>query len=196
MTLEESYNETGPKIVGYLVATGTDESTAMDLLHDAVVRVVKRLDGASAAGRPGDDIPALLFVTARNLRANRVRHDSKVSFVGDARDSDVRRADAGAQGLGRPAVDAAYLRSRIGAALRELPEAQREAYVLYQIGERCIREIAEITGAGESLVKVRIHRAKLALRSRLCDLCTATADIQTPKPHPVKKPCSRQTRFR
>ena len=39
MTLESAYNAAGPKIVGYLVATGTDEATARDRLLAAVYLV-------------------------------------------------------------------------------------------------------------------------------------------------------------
>ena len=162
MTLEATYSETGPRIVGYLVATGTDEATAQDILHDAVVRVATRIGGEP----PPEGLPALLFTTARNLRANRVRHDSKIEFVGDARDGDDRQSPSDAR---FPASDAAYLRSRIAAAVRELPWELREAYVLYQVGERSVREVAEMTGASESLVKVRLYRAKKSLRKSLAD---------------------------
>ena len=163
MTIEAAYNAAGPKIVGYLVATGTDEATARDLLHDAVVRVAKWLE-ESHSEEPC--IPALLFKAARNLRANRVRRDSRIDFVGDARDGAAAVSAAPAAEL---PSDAAYLRSRIAAALRGLPEAQREAYVLYQVGERSVREVAEMTGASENLVKVRLHRAKNSLRKSLAD---------------------------
>ena len=49
------------------------------------------------------------------------------------------------------------------------PAELREAYVLYQVGGRSVREVAEMTGAGEGLVKVRVHRAKNSLRKSLAD---------------------------
>ena len=165
MTIEAAYNAAGPKIVGYLVATGTDEATARDLLHDAVVRVAKRAEG------PDDDIPALLFTAARNLRANRVRDDARLAFVDEVRDGDAQGDADG--GESRPPLlpsDADYLRRRLKAAFAELPTALRETYVLYQVGGRSVREIAELTDAGESLVKVRLHRAKLSLRRLLDDV--------------------------
>jgi len=169
MDLERAYSETGPKIVGYLVATGTDEVTARDLLHDAVVKIAKRTEGSGCA-EGCDDLPALLFTTARNLRANRVRDDARLTFVDEVRDADVSD-DSGGEGLA-PLLpsDAAYLRRRLMGAFAELPAALRETYVLYQIGERSVREIAKLTGAGESLVKVRLHRAKLSLRKLLDDV--------------------------
>ena len=87
MTVEAAYREVGPKIVGYLVATGTDEATARDLLHDAFARIVARGE------RPGDDLCALAFVTARNLRANLLRDGSRLSVVERPEDLDERTTD-------------------------------------------------------------------------------------------------------
>ena len=163
MTVEAAYREVGPKIVGYLVATGTDEATARDILHDAFARIVARGE------RPGDDLCALAFVTARNLRANKARDDSRLSVVERPEDLDERTTD----GLRETAAtDVAYLRARLAAALAALPDALREAYTLYQVGERSVREIAEIAGVTENLVKVRLYRAKMALRKELSDLCS------------------------
>ena len=164
MTIEAAYNEAGPAIVGWLVATGTDEATARDLLHDAVVRVAKWNADAAPETRKNANLPSLLFTAAKNLRANRVRDDAKVDFV-----DDVGSGPALERTEPLPS-DAEYLRKRILLALGELPDALRETYVLYQIGERSVREVAESTGASENLVKVRLHRAKAALRKTLGDL--------------------------
>lgn len=161
MTLEAAYNETGPKIVGYLVSTGTDEATARDILHDAFARIAARGE------REGDDFCALAFTTARNLRANRVRDDSRVSVVERPEDLDRRTTD-GVKATA--ASDSLYLRRRIVGALASLPEVLRETYTLYQIGGRTIRETAALTGASENLVKVRLCRAKRAMRPMLADL--------------------------
>ena len=163
MGLERAYSEAGPKIVGYLVATGTDEATARDLLHDAFARLVAR------GVKPGDDVCALAFATARNLRANRTRDDSRLSIVERPEDLDTRTTD------GRPATesaDSAYIRRRLAVAFAALPETLREAYTLYQVGERSVREIAGLLGITENLVKVRLYRAKIALRKELSDLCS------------------------
>ena len=66
--------------------------------------------------------------------------------------------------------DADYLRKRLTEAFAQLPPILREAYTLFQIGERSIREIALETGVSENLVKVRIFRAKEKLKVILADL--------------------------
>ena len=67
-------------------------------------------------------------------------------------------------------ADLVYLRKRLQEAIAQLPENMRTAYTLFQIAKRSIREISELTGASESLVKVRIHRAKGKLQKQLEDL--------------------------
>lgn len=202
MDLARAYGDAGPKIVGYLVATGTDEATARDLLHDAVARVERWLllrgAGHARAPAPGRNLAAILFATARNLRKNLVRDQRRMSVVESPEELDRRTVD------GRrttAASDADYLRRRIAAALVSLPVAHREAYTLYQIGERSVREVAALTGASESLVKVRLFRAKKALQAALADLdadggATAAARLRKPNTTKARQPCSRQTRSR
>ena len=177
MDLERAYQEAGPKIVGYLVATGADEATARDLLHDAVVRIMRRMNEWSE--READNLPALLFAAARNLRKNRVRDDARLTFVDEVRDDDCAASGEGAEAPTSPSVDADYLRRRLKAAFARLPDALRETYTLYQVGERSVREVAEMTGASENLVKVRLHRAKTSLRRLLGDLSTGRSQLHT-----------------
>lgn len=172
---EKAYREAGPKIVGWLVATGTDEATARDILHDAVARVEAAAARGDAGAADCAGLSAILFTAARNLRANHVRDSRRM--VPSGRAGDV------AGGVSAPpagfAADAAYLRGRMAAALAELPPALRETYALYQIGGRSVRETAALTGAAENLVKVRLHRAKARLRVALADIAGAFAPGRT-----------------
>ncbi len=52
-------------------------------------------------------------------------------------------------------------------AIRSLPGSLRSVFVLRDIEELSTAQTAEILGIGESLVKVRLHRARLALREQL-----------------------------
>ena len=64
-------------------------------------------------------------------------------------------------------ADTQYLRSCIDKALNSLNKDLRTCYTLYNVGEMPIKDIAELLGISESLVKVRIHRAKLFLAEKL-----------------------------
>jgi RNA polymerase sigma-70 factor, ECF subfamily len=55
-------------------------------------------------------------------------------------------------------------------ALAQLPEAQREALVLRYADDLTYEEMARITGAGESALKMRVQRAFARLRSLLSEV--------------------------
>ncbi len=61
-------------------------------------------------------------------------------------------------------------RRAIERALQELPVEQREAVVLRYIEGFSVREIAAAVGVSPSAVKMRLHRARAALRTRLEDV--------------------------
>jgi len=102
-------------------------------------------------------------------RVRLARDDRRLTFV-----EEIREEDAGAVGPAvlpsEAAARRAELRRQLVAAFAQLPPALRETYTLFQIGERSVREIAAETGVGESLVKVRIFRAKEKLRAILSEM--------------------------
>ncbi|MEL7530126.1 MAG: RNA polymerase sigma factor [Bacteroidota bacterium] len=57
-------------------------------------------------------------------------------------------------------------------ALQQLPDAQREALILFEISGFSIKEIEAIQGAGKSAVKARLVRARKALATLLEDHLT------------------------
>lgn len=66
--------------------------------------------------------------------------------------------------------DASFLREEIQRALANLPTDQREAFLLKHVEELSYEEIAELTGASVSALKMRVHRACERLRVELQDV--------------------------
>jgi RNA polymerase sigma-70 factor (ECF subfamily) len=56
---------------------------------------------------------------------------------------------------------------RIGAALTELPQRQREAVQHLMVEERSLDDAAALTGRSKGSLKVSLHRALNALRLRM-----------------------------
>lgn len=162
MNIEEIYKTIAPKLTNWLVSTGSTYHEACDLVQSTFLKIWKMRDDLR-----GDDsnVSGLAFTIARNLRKNLARDDSRITFVEEVRDE-----DGGATGPANSPSDAEYLRRRLSAAFAKLPPVLRDAYTLYQIAELPIREISRQTGVSESLVKVRIFRAKQKLREILADL--------------------------
>lgn len=166
MTIEEHYRTIAPKLTNWLVATGSPSAEACDLVQNTFLRIWKMRDDLVDNDAA---VSGLAFTIARNLRKNLARDDRRLTFV-----EEIREEDAGAVGPAvlpsEAAARRAELRRQLVAAFAQLPPALRETYTLFQIGEKSVREIAAETGVGESLVKVRIFRAKEKLRAILSEM--------------------------
>ena len=162
MTVEEHYKRLAPKLTNWLVATGSSYAEACDIVQDTFMKLWSMREDLQDNDSA---VSGLVFTIARNLRKNKFRDDSKITYVEEIKDGDLgETAETTAQ------ADIEHLRERINAAFAQLPPLLREAYTLFQIGELSIKEIAHETGVSESLVKVRIFRAKEKLKTILADL--------------------------
>ena len=163
MTIEEHYHAIAPKLTSYLMGTGTDYHAACDIVQETFLRLWKKRD--ELLEDPAQ-VSGYVYTVARHLRADRLRKQARETLQEEITDE-----DAGAvMPSESSASDIEYLRRRLNAALAQLPPLVREAFSLFQISELSVREIARVTGASESLVKVRVHRAKMKLRELLADV--------------------------
>ena len=160
-TIKTAYNELAPKLTNYLVAGGLDYASACDITQEAFIRLWKKRENFSEH----DSISGFIFAVAKNLQIDRYRRN-KIITLQDKFES----ASCGTAGQKPYKDDLSYLRTRLRQALDKLSDSQRNAYTLFQIAGRSIKEIAQITGSSEANVKVRIHRAKEKLTILLQDL--------------------------
>ena len=160
-TIKTAYNELAPKLTNYLVAGGLDYASACDITQEAFIRLWKKREKFSEH----DSISGFIFAVAKNLQIDRYRRN-KIITLQDKFES----ASCGTAGQEPYKDDLSYLRTRLRQALDKLSDSQRNAYTLFQIAGRSIKEIAQITGSSEANVKVRIHRAKEKLTILLQDL--------------------------
>lgn len=155
------YEAKAKNLTNWLVANGVEYAAACDIVQETFLRLWRQ----RAEFADGDSPNAFIFAVARNLRIDAYRRNSRYVFQ-----PEITEPDADAACPRALESDPAFLRERLLNALFLLPESLRTAYTLFQIGGNSIRDITAITGAGESLVKVRIHRARKRLRELLADL--------------------------
>ena len=179
--MEKLYRTIAPKLTNWLVSSGSQYAEACDIVQSTFLKIWKMRDDVRD---DADSVSGLAFTIARNLRKNMARDNSRLTFVGEIRDSDegaVGDAEASAVGMTErldtlpqhretSQSDAEYLRKRLLEAFAKLPPILRDAYTMYQVGEMSVRDIANQTGVSENLVKVRIFRAKEKLKTILADL--------------------------
>jgi RNA polymerase sigma-70 factor (ECF subfamily) len=129
---------------------GLDHDTSLDLVQDAFVKAYQRLSDCRDRAR----FRSWLFRIARNLCFDHFRRTRQIALPL----SQVPEADAVPDHWSDP-LD----RSMVTQALERLSPVLREAFLLKHDAGYTYEEIAEITGAGPSAVKMRVHRARIEL---------------------------------
>ncbi len=134
----------------YLVRMTGRRDDADDLVQEVFLHVVRAL----ANGGPVGHERGWVFSIARNLLADRYRErERQVQVVHEAtepaRDGTQALAFGLAQSLGR------------------LGHADREVFLLKEVGGLSYQEIADVCECSVEAVRARLHRARTALRSML-----------------------------
>jgi RNA polymerase sigma-70 factor (ECF subfamily) len=129
-----------------------DPSLAEDLTQEVFLRVVRSVDTYEERSREAPWI----FRIARNVLVD--RHRARARSPQDAAMQDAVVAS-------RPAPQ--VLTAVLGQALARLPEEDREAFLMREVGGLGYREIAEASGATPDAARMRIYRARVALRKAL-----------------------------
>lgn len=127
-----------------------DDAEAEDLTQETFLRVVRSADRYVSRDHEG----AWVFEIARNLLRNRRRDLSRrPASVGLEAASAVPRRDDDRIALDR--------------ALEDLAEADRDAFLLREVGGLGYDDIAAVLGLTPDAVRSRIHRARASLREAL-----------------------------
>lgn len=147
-------------------------SWAEDVTQDTFLRLVQRAGEFKHESR----FSTWLYTIARNLCVDQLRRQKHRRHASLDQSDGVDDAPAGekvadtkpASSTERVAV-AHEIREQVFLAIDELPEEQREVFLLRHIGDVSFQEIAEITGVGENTVKSRMRYALERLQRALCE---------------------------
>jgi RNA polymerase sigma-70 factor (ECF subfamily) len=158
-----------------------DAEAAEDLLQEVFLRVVRDAQESGPAWKGEAKFSTWLYTIARNLCIDRARRNA-VRGSGSASPS----MDGSTDGDGEtatlheriaapgPSTDAVVAGReaalRIDRAVAELPDDQREVFVMREVMELPFAEIASMVGVSEPTVKSRMRYALEKLRAALADL--------------------------
>ena len=152
----------GDALHGHALRMAGNADEAADLVQRAFVQGFRRLHTCKDPERVG----AWLFRIAANLCKDHVRSRRRSRHVPLGPLADVVR------GATDPEADAraAETRTRVWAALQELTPEQREAFVLKHVEGRSYEEIAAVMDLSVASLKMRVYRAREALKGLLREL--------------------------
>jgi len=139
----------------YAVAAVGDRDAAQDAMQEAFIRAFDAL----ATCREPDRFGAWFFRILTNQCRNAVARRRDTVPVEDLDPPGSDRADAG--------LDRSELGEALEAALARLTPEQREAFVMKPVDGRSYEEMAGLLGAGVDALKMRVHRARDAMRSMM-----------------------------
>jgi RNA polymerase sigma-70 factor, ECF subfamily len=165
-------------IWNFLRRFSRDAEAAEDLLQEVFLRVVKDAQEAEAAWKGNAKFSTWLYTIARNLcidRARRAVHREAASLDG-TEPADAESTTSLHDRLASPDAPADVVVAgrqtarRIDRAIAELPDDQREVFLMREVMELPFAEIASVVGASEPTVKSRMRYALEKLRTALADL--------------------------
>jgi RNA polymerase sigma-70 factor (ECF subfamily) len=145
---------------------GNDQD-AQDAVQDAFIRAYKAIHTFEARAQLHTWLHRILVNTAlMKLRERRRRPTESIDELLPAYTTDGHQAVAS-----RAWSDAVLERKETAAIVRDaidrLPDQYREVLMLRDIEEKVTAEAAQLLGTTSSVVKVRLHRARQALRTLL-----------------------------
>ena len=147
-----------------------DEEAARDALQEAFLLAFRGLPRFAGQSRLGTWLHRIVVNAAlMKLRRGRARPEESIEpllpvFLADghAADAFVAWAEGADQLLAR-----AEVRALVREAIDRLPETYRTVLLLRDLEELAAAEVAELLGITPNAVKIRLHRARQALRQLL-----------------------------
>ena len=155
---DKLYAQYEKRVFAYCVYVTGDKDQASDIFQEVFIKAYKSLHTIRDAEKAAN----WLFRIARNECLNSL----KVSQRNERRNVDIEDTYDSEQ-LASPPSDYTDEYEILKWALTQISDEQREALLLAEFEGYSLKEIAELTDATLSNVKVRIHRAKNKLQKIL-----------------------------
>ena len=161
---ETLYSRHRAALYRYLVRQSRDNETANDLFQEVWSRVIVN----RARYEPRAKFRTFLFTLAHNCfidHCRRMKSRPAGMVIEDADAADLLPADPAA--LPEAALERNEASQRYRAALAQLPQEQRDVYLLHEESDLSLEEIARVTGVGAETAKSRLRYAVGKLKAAM-----------------------------
>ncbi len=145
-----------------------DQDEAEDVLQEAFIRACDQIDRFRGESGLGTWLHRIVVNTAlMRLRARKtVSGEDVEAMISSGNEGSWQSVSSETVEPSRELLDK-ELMDAMNAAINRLPESLRTVFVLRDVEGMSTREAAEVLGISESALKVRLHRARIALRSEI-----------------------------
>ena len=176
-TLDQTVRSERKRLLDFIRKRVRNQSDAEDILQD----VFYQLAMSYSVTEPIEKMTAWLFTVARNKIIDWYRKRRPDSLPADQDDPSAPLNLEEILFDPRQNPDRVYARSlvwtELSDALDELPDEQREVFVMHELEGRSFKEIAEITGEPLNTLLSRKRYAVLFLREQLQELYKETENL-------------------
>lgn len=151
------YDELAPRLLRFTARQLRSRAAAEDVVQQALLQIhVARADFTRGAA-----VLPWAYAIARRLLIDLARRGGREDLRSDVRAGEEPSPAAAAD----EALHAKRSEAALGLDLLRLPPAHREAFELLKIEGLSVAECAEVLGITRGMVKIRAHRATVALRA-------------------------------
>jgi RNA polymerase sigma-70 factor (ECF subfamily) len=163
---QELYDLLSPRLYRYLLRQTRDRGRAEDLLQQTMLQI----HCSRARFLRGSDVTPWAYAIARRLLIDGIRRRKREIEGNDWLSSLDPVKEPGSDELLRSKRMASILERQ----LAQLPHAQRTTFEMIKQDGMSLREAAAVMGTSVNAIKLRAHRAYVALRSSIADEMEAT----------------------
>ncbi len=156
---ETLYKRHNDALYRYLLRLSNNRAAAEDVFQEVWGKIIKTRENYRATAK----FTTFMYRVAHNcfidyVRRNK-RHSNSVPLEADIYEGASEAPDTSAE--------RSLARERLDIALKDLPEEQRDAFLLHEEGGLSIDQIAAVTGSNRETAKSRLRYAVKKLRSAI-----------------------------
>ena len=157
------YDAVAPRLYAWLLRRTRNQAWAEDLVQHTLLRIHR----ARGSFIPGSDVLPWAYAIAQRLHLDDLRRKQRdVTSEAEELAFQVVTSADGADAH----YEASELARRLQHVLERLPASQRTAFELVRLDGLSHNQAAEVVGSTVSAIKLRAHRAYIALRAVLDEL--------------------------
>ena len=156
---EELYGRHKDGIYRYLLRLSQDRAAAEDIFQEVWGKIIKSRDSYRRTAK----FTTFLYRVAHNCFIDHVRRNKRHTATGGIEPDSFVDTGESPETL----TERALARKRLEAALADLPEEQRDAFLLHEEAGLNLEQIAAVTGSNREASKSRLRYAVAKLRAAI-----------------------------